>query len=190
MPLSVTYKGLVGQSAFSIPFLADTAADLSVSVGGSPTSAFTYADRTVTLTTPLATAQDVVISDILEDAIPLAQAVKSLAPRYIDVVLDQSSNTLTQAIETDGFFPARIIMPATWTAANLTFQTSADKSSYSDLYDEYGVEKTVVAAAGRAIALNPADWVGVQAMKIRSGTSGTPVSQASARTIRILLIHR
>jgi hypothetical protein len=35
--------------------------------------------------------------------------------------------------------------------------------------------------------LNIGDWIGVRYMKVRSGTSGTPVNQGGARTITLVV---
>lgn len=45
--------------------------------------------------------------------------------------------------------PMAIQMPAAWTTANLTFQCSADGTTYADVYDKDGAEYTVTAAASR-----------------------------------------
>jgi hypothetical protein len=82
-----------------------------------------------------------------------------------------------------------IVMPADWDAANLTFQTcNTVGGTFQDLYDDAGVEVTVVAAADRnigvdvaALKLAPWEWV-----KLRSGTAATPVAQGAARTIKIV----
>lgn len=80
-----------------------------------------------------------------------------------------------------------IQMPAAWTTANLTFQASYDGgTTYQDLYDDAGNEVTVTAAASRNIYLSPEEWAGIQLLKVRSGTSGTPVNQAAARTITLV----
>lgn len=79
-------------------------------------------------------------------------------------------------------------MPATWTAANLTFQASFDGVTFGDLYDEAGTEIVVTASASRFIILEPARWLGVRYFKIRSGTSAAPVSQGAARTIRVVVL--
>ena len=77
-----------------------------------------------------------------------------------------------------------ISMPGTWVAANLTFQTSADGgTTYQNFYDSVGNEYTVTAAASRNIMINAADFLGVRYLKIRSGTSGTPVNQTASRDL-------
>jgi len=95
--------------------------------------------------------------------------------------------SLSGAIDcTRGRYPGRIVMPAAWTAAALTFQVSDDGTTYRNLYDEYGTEVTVQAAASRDIRLEPANWFTARYLKIRSGTSGTPVNQAAARTLTVI----
>jgi hypothetical protein len=77
-------------------------------------------------------------------------------------------------------------MPGTWTAADLTFQGSYDGTTYADVYDEDGAEVTVEADASRFIILDPAKFLGLQRLKIRSGTTGSPVNQGGARSIQVI----
>ena len=79
-------------------------------------------------------------------------------------------------------------LPASWTAADLTFQASFDGSTYADMFDEEGNEVTVDAAASRYILLDPARWLGVRNLKIRSGAAGAPVNQGGDRVIQLLLV--
>lgn len=79
-----------------------------------------------------------------------------------------------------------IYMPAAWTAANLTFQVAnVSGGTFQDLYDDGGVEVNVTAAVSRAIGidLNAGPLAGARFIKIRSGTTGTPVNQGAARSI-------
>lgn len=87
-----------------------------------------------------------------------------------------------------------IIIPAAWTAAALTFLVSPDGVTFTSAYDEAGNELTVASAAvvaNHAIVLTT---LALQAMisaapfmQIRSGTSASPVNQAAARTLNLLL---
>lgn len=95
--------------------------------------------------------------------------------------------SLSGAVEIDGATLVGVVMPAAWTTANLTLQMSADDSNFANVYDELGSEKTITAAASRYILLNPSDYLGSNSLKIRSGTSGTPVNQGGDRTITIIL---
>lgn len=94
-----------------------------------------------------------------------------------------SGQSLSAAVVVNGDALVEIQMPATWTTANLTFQTSPDGTTFQDLYDEEGTEVTVTAAASRNIKLNGAEWANIEWLKVRSGTTGTAVNQGGARTI-------
>jgi hypothetical protein len=82
-----------------------------------------------------------------------------------------------------------ILMPATWVAANITFQASNQfGGTYYDLYDDAGSEVVVTAAQQRCIScdsvamkLAPLRWI-----KIRSGTTAVPVNQTADRYITLL----
>lgn len=97
-----------------------------------------------------------------------------------------NGTSLSATVDIGGTTLAGIVMPAAWDAANLTFQASHDGTSFNNLYDALGGEKTVTAAASRFIALDPADFAGVRYLKLRSGTSGTPVNQTVNRTVTLL----
>lgn len=97
--------------------------------------------------------------------------------------------SLSGAIDLSAGRLARIAIPASWTTANLTFQTSADNVTFNDLYDSYGTEYTAtVGGASRAIIIPLADFIGVRYLKIRSGTTGTPVNQGADRTLTLVLV--
>ncbi len=81
-----------------------------------------------------------------------------------------------------------IHMPAAWTAADLTFQASADGVTYNNLYNDSGGEYTVTAAAARAIVVNLADFLGIKFLKIRSGTSAVPVAQGADRSLSLVCL--
>ena len=83
-----------------------------------------------------------------------------------------------------------IIIPSAWTAANLTLQISdSDKTggTFVDVYDDAGVEGVIIAAASRCLALYPDQFVGARFIKLRSGTTGTPVNQGAERTLILLI---
>jgi hypothetical protein len=82
--------------------------------------------------------------------------------------------------------PLALEMPSSWTAANITFQASQDGTNYSNLYDMSGTEITVVVAASRYVAMEGINFAGFSYLKLRSGTSGTPVNQGGARTSTVV----
>lgn len=101
-----------------------------------------------------------------------------------------NGQSLSGAIDLNYNRMVRIVIPAGgWTAANLTFQTSADCTTYGNLRDNLGNEYTVtVSTAGDEIIIPYADFVGVRCLKVRSGTSATPVAQGGARSLTIVAL--
>lgn len=101
------------------------------------------------------------------------------------------SGNLSGEVDIEGLILVGISMPAAWTAAAITFQGSPDDgSTYQNVYDLAG-EKTIsssVAIASAMIIFGPSEFIGIgRKLKIRSGTSGTPVSQVAARTLTLVL---
>lgn len=76
----------------------------------------------------------------------------------------------------------------TITSAVLTFSVSYDGETYVDLYDDAGTEVSLTVSTGARFVVfsTPAKFLGVQRLKIRSGTSGTPVNQGAERLIRVV----
>jgi hypothetical protein len=81
-----------------------------------------------------------------------------------------------------------IIMPASWAAASLTFRVSIDGVTFHNLYDQAGNETAIPAAAAHhAGGLDALSFGSFNYIRVRSGTSGTPVNQAEDRVIRLIL---
>jgi hypothetical protein len=110
-----------------------------------------------------------------------------MAVKYkrLEVTIDQSSNQITSEIDLGkGGKLQGIYMPAAWTTAAITLQASdASGGTFRDVYDNAGTEESITAAASQYISLYPDTFAGVRFIKIRSGTSATPVTQAAARTL-------
>lgn len=96
-----------------------------------------------------------------------------------------------------------IEMPAAWTAASITFQSiirddaggqsTALTETFLDVYDSAGAEVAITAAASHYIVLTDIqrqELAGLGRTKIRSGTTGTPVNQGAARTVRLVVEPR
>lgn len=102
-----------------------------------------------------------------------------------------NGTSLSDAIDLKEGELLAISMPSSWTAANLTLQSSKDGgSTWQNVYDKSGTEVTITAAADRYIVLDSslADLLrGVRNLKIRSGTSGAAVNQGAERVIRVLV---
>lgn len=116
-----------------------------------------------------------------------------------EIVIDQTDGASLRAISSQVDLAPRdgqpdtewigIQMPATglWTPADLTFQVALDKDgTFQNLFDDAGSEVKLTVDAARIITFggNTAALLGRwRFVKVRSGTSVLPVSQAAARTL-------
>lgn len=112
--------------------------------------------------------------------------------KVVEVDIDQTDgatdDAITSAINLAGHILVGVIMPATWTAAGITFEVSdTEAGTYVDLYDTSGAELALSAAASIYLAVDPVNFYGVNFLKVRSGTSATPVDQTTPRTLKLLL---
>jgi hypothetical protein len=71
-------------------------------------------------------------------------------------------------------------------ATAVTFQASYDNATWNNVYDSSGVEKTLTVGVSRWIILSPADFYGMRYVKVRLGTSGTPVAATADRTLQLI----
>lgn len=87
-----------------------------------------------------------------------------------------------------------IAIPAGWTTAGLTFQESGDGgTTFGELLDETDTAKSVSSITGGAytvIAVDPTKWRGINCIKVRSGTVGTPVNQSNTGGVTLTLLTR
>ena len=100
-----------------------------------------------------------------------------------------SGQSLTASVDLKDLPLVAIETPATWTTANLTFQGSNDGTTLKNVHNLDGDEYTIQAAASRYIVLSPFEFQWARYIKIRSGTSGTPVNQGADRTL-VLITRR
>lgn len=97
-----------------------------------------------------------------------------------------SGSSLSGAIDMTDKTIWSILMPAAWTAADITFQASYDGTNYYNLY-EGGTEYQLATDANRVLTITkPQLFILVTHIKIRSGTTGTPVNQGADRAISVL----
>ena len=114
-----------------------------------------------------------------------AKPVGSQAVETTTVTIE-NGGSLSGAVDLGGRKLVAIVMPDTWTAASMTFQASPDGTNYFNVYDG-PTERALTVAASYYSELNISDWIGIRWFKIRSGTAGTPVNQAAARTITLVV---
>jgi hypothetical protein len=98
-----------------------------------------------------------------------------------------SGNSLSGAVPIGDHVPVGIAMPASWDAAGLTFQVSCDGgTTWNELYDSTGVETTFTVSTSRYIPLDPTVWIGINHIKIRSGTAAVAVNQTADRVLTLV----
>ncbi len=103
-------------------------------------------------------------------------------------ITQDDATGLSAEIDLGGSSMQTILMPAAWTAASLTFSVAeATSGTFRNAYDDSGTEVVVTTAASRAIPM-PSELAGARFIKLRSGTSGTPVTQLSADKIITVLL--
>lgn len=94
------------------------------------------------------------------------------------------NGALTASFYLKGLLATKLYLPPTWsaTATQLTVQTSVDNVTFSNLYrGDTGAEYPISGAfASRCLLLNPNDLLGIHYIRLRSGTSGSPVSQSGS----------
>lgn len=117
-----------------------------------------------------------------------AMAVQQVAPKLSTATIANGAS-LSDALDLGTLRPGRLVMPAAWTAAAISFDVSADGVTYGPLYDQYGVEVSISSAnavASRQIVLDPPLFLSVRYLKVRSGLNGAAVNQGAARAIGIV----
>ena len=105
---------------------------------------------------------------------------------YPEEVVILSGQSLSAALNLQGHIFTGVYMPAAWTAASLTFQGSFDGDTYFNVFFDGSEISTAVAASGY-YGLDPVKFFGLKYLKVRSGTSGTPVNQGADRTLTLAL---
>lgn len=96
------------------------------------------------------------------------------------------NTAITASINLEGRILVGVYMSAAWTPAGLSFQGSSDGATWYDVHTD-AAELTATAAAGIYVAFDPVNLWGITFLKVRSGTSGTSVNQAAARTLILML---
>jgi len=112
-------------------------------------------------------------------------SINSVKEAYIDVTFDISEDAdLTASADLQDWHITALVMPAAWTAADITFEGSLDDTTFNAIYDKAGIEYTLTVSTSRFVFLNISDTYNFpRYIKLKSSTN-----QLSAdRTIRLLL---
>lgn len=95
-----------------------------------------------------------------------------------------NGGSLSPAVDMGGMALVGIQMPAAWTAATITLQTSDDNSTFRNVHNTAGEVDLTVSAS---IQLMLAGLEGLSRyIKVRSGTTATPVNQGAERVIGLV----
>lgn len=80
-----------------------------------------------------------------------------------------------------------ITMPSAWTVAVITFQVTTDGgATWNEMTTSAGAAVSFTVAASQYIAVDPALWRGINAIKVRSGTVGAAVNQIAQATLVLI----
>ncbi|MEI8342649.1 MAG: hypothetical protein WCH43_14090 [Verrucomicrobiota bacterium] len=80
-----------------------------------------------------------------------------------------------------------VAMPTTWTTAPLSFMASVDGTNWLEVYTNVGANLSLVAAAGRLITTDISPWLGLNLIKVRSGSVDNPISQGADRVLGLVI---
>jgi hypothetical protein len=108
----------------------------------------------------------------------------------IPVPIAAGATGLSGVVNISGMCLMAIKMPASWATANITFQAcETPTGTFYDLYDDAGSEVLVTAAQQKVISCDSValKLAPLQFIKIRSGTTATPVNQTGAPTLYLLV---
>lgn len=95
--------------------------------------------------------------------------------------------SLSGAADLGGTVLVAYEVPASWTAAVITFQTSDDNSNFYNVYKSDGTEYSHTVDSSRRVMVSPAEAASLgRFIKFRSGTSGSPVNQSGAKVITLI----
>ncbi len=101
-----------------------------------------------------------------------------------------AADGLSSVVQISGGVPVALIMPSTWTAADITFQASPVGSTV--FFDVAAFDGTILQStspvAGQWQHLDGNIFEGVDRLKVRSGTS-TGLAQGATRTLSVVCVE-
>jgi hypothetical protein len=110
----------------------------------------------------------------------------------LDTVTISDAQSLSGGIDIKAHRLASIIFPAGFASADITFQVSADETTWVDLYDKNGEVSIPAAAVGasRCVVLDFVTFFGFRYLKIRSGTSAAPAAVSGDKILTLNSVPR
>ncbi len=92
-----------------------------------------------------------------------------------------SGQTTSDAINLNGFGMVALITPAALTSTAMTFTGSQDGVNFFAMYNVAGTQLAITLAASRVIEFSPGDFVGINFIKLITGTA-----EGSDRLIQVV----
>lgn len=117
-------------------------------------------------------------------------------PTYTPITIPAGATGLSNEVNIGEKVLVGIIMPTAWTAAAITFAAADGRGgtqgvvkTFFPLQDESGTEVKITSpAASTFVTITRSNVMnGVSLLKLRSGTSGTPVDQTTSRVLTLVL---
>lgn len=98
-----------------------------------------------------------------------------------------NGTSLSGALDVADYTVVGVITDSAWDTAAITFQASADGTNFFSLFNA-GTEISFAAATASSYhIIDPALMLGVRAIKVRSGTAGTPVNQVGDAVVTVII---
>ena len=108
---------------------------------------------------------------------------------FVTATLSTAADGLSDELSLSGLTLSSLQMSTAWTSADIGFQASVDGSTnYQQVYGSTGNLLTFQTSANRTLAFNPAQFAGIERLRLISlTTAGTTVAvaQAAARTVKL-----
>lgn len=94
-----------------------------------------------------------------------------------------AAGTVSASMELRGGSLTRVIVPSGWTTAVITLQGSQNGADFFNLFNEFGGELSLSAVAGGSLLVPLEYTLGLNHVRLRSGTLAVAVPQASPVSI-------
>jgi hypothetical protein len=109
--------------------------------------------------------------------------------KVLSDIFIQAGESLSNGVDCTEGAIVRLTMSEFWTPANISFQISSDGDRYNNLVDTNGQEYVMTVVPGSAVVLGQyaAFLRAIAFLKIRSGTSSSPVLQGELRSFAIAI---
>jgi hypothetical protein len=94
--------------------------------------------------------------------------------------------SLSDALSVDKYVVCGFVVDSGWNTAALTFTVSYDGTTYYNMFNGATELSYAAIAASSWVSVDPAVFMGIPYIKVRSGTAGTPVNQTGASVVTVI----